>query len=90
MLSEYLTAAMAHAEYEQLPDGSWYGHISGFPGLWANESTPDATMAELRSALEDWLLVTLRSQEHAPIVDGLNLNAVNVWCRVSAPSAGVI
>jgi len=78
MLSDYLAAAMDHAEYEQLPDGSWYGHIPGFLGLWASEPTPEDAERELRSALEDWLLVTLRSGEPAPVVGNLNLNRAEV------------
>lgn len=78
MLTQYLDAAMRHAEYERLPDDTWYGHIAGFPGLWASEPTREETVAELRSALEDWLLVTLRSGERSPVVDGLDLNAVRV------------
>jgi len=52
MLSRYIQAAMRQAAYEILEDGSFYGSIPGFPGLWANEPTLEACREELQSALE--------------------------------------
>ena len=57
MLTRYIQAAMRQAAYEILEDGSFYGSIPGFPGLWANEATLEACREELQSALEDWILV---------------------------------
>lgn len=56
-LTEYLHAAMRHAEYEQLGDGNWYAHIPGLSGLWASAKTVEDTRNDLLSALEDWLYV---------------------------------
>jgi len=73
MLSEYLTAALRRAEYEQLPDGSWWGRVPGFRGLWADGATQDDCRDELASALEDWVLFALQRNGNVPIVDGMDL-----------------
>ena len=37
MLTQYIQAAMRQAKYEILSDdGSFYGEIPGFQGVWAN------------------------------------------------------
>ena len=56
-LTEYLHAAMRHAEYERWGKGDWYAHIPGLPGLWASAETVEDTRNDLFSALEDWLYV---------------------------------
>ena len=52
-LTEYLHAAMRHAEYERLDDGDWYAHIAGLPGLWASAKTVEesATISSPRSKI---------------------------------------
>ena len=59
MLTEYLDKAMRLAEYEKIEDGTYYGRIPGFQGLWADEATLEDCRNELRSVLEDWLLLKL-------------------------------
>ena len=40
MIRKYIAAAMAKAEYKILSDdGSFYGEIPGFQGVWANNDT---------------------------------------------------
>lgn len=74
MLSDYISSAMRHAEYKILGDGTYFGEIPGFAGLWANASTLEETRQELRESLEDWLLVGLRRGHVLPVVDGIDLN----------------
>ncbi len=78
MLTRYLEAAMAQAGYEHLPDGSWWGRIQGFKGLWANGPTEQDCRSELRSALEDWVLFSLNRQIPVPILDGIDLTVTDV------------
>jgi hypothetical protein len=47
MLTRYIQAAMRHAQYEMLDDKTFYGSISGFEGVWANEATLEACREEL-------------------------------------------
>jgi predicted RNase H-like HicB family nuclease len=78
VLTEYINAAMRHAEYEDLADEGWFGHIPGFDGLWASAPTRDEAQKELQSSLEDWILVGLRLGHVLPIVDGIDLNVQRV------------
>lgn len=79
MLIDYIYAAMHHAAYEIIEeDGTFYGHIPGFPGLWANAPTLEGCRDELQSALEDWILVGLRHEDPLPVVDDIYLNVQHV------------
>ncbi len=54
MLTSYIQAAMHRATYEILSeDGSYYGEIPRFQGVWANAPTLEACREELQSVLED-------------------------------------
>jgi predicted RNase H-like HicB family nuclease len=55
--SDYIESAMACAEYNKLEDGSFYGRIPLCRGAIAFGSTVDECETELRSTLEDWLVV---------------------------------
>jgi predicted RNase H-like HicB family nuclease len=79
MLLEYIQAAMEKAEYEILPDdGSYYGRIPGFKGLWANATTLEECRRELQSTLEDWLLLGIRFGDRLPVVNGIRLKVPKV------------
>jgi len=57
MLTNYLRAAMQRAKYEILSDdGSYYGEIAGFDGVYANTDTLEACRDELAEVLEEWIL----------------------------------
>jgi predicted RNase H-like HicB family nuclease len=74
MLTTYVQAAMHQATYEIFSeDGSFYGEIPNFQGVWANASTLEACREELQSALEDWILVRISDHLPLPVVNGINL-----------------
>jgi predicted RNase H-like HicB family nuclease len=74
MLSEYLSAAMAKANYELLDGGEgFYGEIPGFQGVLAQADTLEACRGELAGTLEDWLLFRISRQLPVPVVEGLDL-----------------
>lgn len=73
MLSEYMDHAMSHARYERLEDGTYFGDIPGFPGLWASGETQPECARELRETLEDWVLVNVADHTPLPSVDGLTI-----------------
>jgi predicted RNase H-like HicB family nuclease len=73
MLTSYIYAAMRLAKYEILEDGTYYGEIPGFEGVWANAALLDACREELQSTLEDWLILGLRMRHVLPVVAGINL-----------------
>ncbi len=64
---------MRHAQYEHIEDGTWFGLIPGFDGLWANASTEQACQQELRDTLEGWILLGIAHHSDLPIVDGMRL-----------------
>ena len=56
MLAKYIQAAMHHAQYEMLEDGTFFGEIPVTPGVWSNAEALEACREELQEVLEDWLL----------------------------------
>ena len=74
MLRNYIQAAMRRAKYEILPDdGTFYGEIPGFAGVWANAETLEACREELEEVLEEWVLLGVSRNHPLPIVDGIEL-----------------
>ena len=74
MIRQYIAAAMAKAEYEILcDDGSFYGEIPGFQGVYSNADTLEECRAELEDVLEVWLLFSISRNFDVPVVDGFDL-----------------
>lgn len=74
MLSEYIRAAMHRARYEILEDdGSFYGEIPGFDGVWASATTLEGCREELEEVLEGWIILGLSKNLPLPTVDGISL-----------------
>ena len=74
MLSEYIEEAMRRAKYELMENGEFWGEIPGFQGVWASESSLEATRNELKSVLEDWLLVKLwDNDDDIPVLKKMSL-----------------
>jgi predicted RNase H-like HicB family nuclease len=75
MLTDYISAAMRRAAYKQYPeDGSYWGEIPDFPGVWANADTLEACRDELEEVLEGWLILGLRRNDQLPVLDGIDLD----------------
>lgn len=74
VLSEYLEGALEVAEYDKLTDGTFAGRIPACRGVVAFAHTLQACARELRSTLEDWLLLGLRLGHSLPVVRGIDLN----------------
>jgi predicted RNase H-like HicB family nuclease len=73
MLTKYICAAMHKATYEILSDGSFYGEIPGFQGVYANAETLEACRDELQEVLEGWIMLGLRLGHSLPVVDSIDL-----------------
>ena len=73
MLTEYVQAALRRARYERLDDGSVYGEIPGFQGVFASAETLEACQEQLRQVLEGWIVLGLRLDHLLPVVDGVSL-----------------
>ncbi len=74
ILSEYLDSALEEAEYEKLEDGCYSGSIGVCPGVIAFADRLKSCEKELRSALEDWLLLGLKLGHTLPVINGIDLN----------------
>ena len=77
MLTEYLEHAMRKAHYELMENGRFSATIPKCNGLWAEGKTLEVCREELRSTLEDWLLLGLQLGRHLPVINGINLNRTN-------------
>ncbi len=84
ILSEYLSRAMAQAEYDKLEDSSFSGRIPACKGVIAFADTLRACEDELRSTLEDWLLLGLKLGHPLPVMDGIDLNKEPVYESVKS------
>lgn len=65
MFTKYIRAAMKKARYEMLPNGTFYGEIADFKGVYANTDTLEECRDELEEVLEGWVL--LRVSLHYPL-----------------------
>ena len=74
VLSDYLDRALAAAEFDKLEDGAFAGRLPNCPGVLAFGPTLRACERDLRSTLEDWLLVGLKLGHRLPVIDGIDLN----------------
>ena len=74
MITDYLRAAMRRAQYELMENGRFFGKIVECPGCWAEGANLEECREELRSTLEDWLLLGLQLGHKLPVIEGINLN----------------
>lgn len=74
MLLKYLDAALRRAQYDLLKDdGSFYGEIPGFDGVYANAPSLEDCRVELEEVLEEWILFRVYKNLPLPAVDGIEL-----------------
>jgi len=74
VLSDYVEEALAEAIYDKLEDGSYAGRIPSCQGVVSFGASLRECEAELRSTLEDWILVGLRLRHPLPLIGGIDLN----------------
>ena len=75
MLTRYIQAAMSKAQYKILDDGSYFGEIPGFQGVYANAQQLEDCCDELQDVLEGWIILGLRRNDPMPVVDGIDLTS---------------
>ena len=79
MLTSYIRAALHRAKYEILSDdGTYYGEISGFEGVYANAPTLEQCREELEEVLEEWMLLRISKNLELPVLDGIELKVKKV------------
>jgi predicted RNase H-like HicB family nuclease len=62
------------AKYEILEDdGTFYGEIPGFNGVYANADTLEKCREELEEVLEEWIFFRVSRNLSLPVVEGIEL-----------------
>ena len=84
VLSDYVEKAMAQAVYDKLDDGTYAGRIPSCQGVVAFGTSLRKCEAELRSTLEDWILMGLKLGHRLPVIGGVDLNGEPKHERVGA------
>jgi predicted RNase H-like HicB family nuclease len=74
VLSDYLDGALDRAVYDKLSDGTFCGRIPNCRGVVAFATTLRTCQRQLRSTLEEWLLLGLKLGHPLPVVRGIDLN----------------
>jgi predicted RNase H-like HicB family nuclease len=84
ILTDYVDQALASAVYDKLEDGTFAGRIPPCKGVVAFGATLRECEDELRSALEDWILVGLKLGHTLPVIADIDLNKEPVHEPVGA------
>ncbi|MEE9296660.1 MAG: type II toxin-antitoxin system HicB family antitoxin [Phycisphaerae bacterium] len=71
MLMDYIQAAMSQARYDRLEDGSYYGEIPRFRGVWANSTSLECCRTQLQEVLDDWIVIGLQLGRRLPRLPGV-------------------
>lgn len=79
IISDYLERALSQAEYDKLEDGTFSGRIPECKGVVAFGMTLRECETELRSTLEDWVLVGLKLGHELPLLGNMNLNTMPAY-----------
>lgn len=74
VLTDYVEHALAKTGYQKLEDGSYAGRIPPCRGVIAFGASLKECEQELRSTLEDWILLGLQLGHRLPTVAGIDLN----------------
>jgi predicted RNase H-like HicB family nuclease len=89
ILSDYVDAALGEAEFDKLSDGTFAGRIPSCIGVIAFGGSLRECERELRSTLEDWILVGLKLGHQLPVVSGIDLNRETADAEVESLVARV-
>ena len=71
MLVDYVNKAMQGARFERIEDGTYFGSIPRFKGVWANARSKPSCRRELQEVLEEWIVINLRLGATLPRMPGV-------------------
>jgi predicted RNase H-like HicB family nuclease len=75
LFEAYLNEAMKRVSPKRLEDGTWFTEIPGFDGVWGAADDLEKSVAELREALFDWLVLKIEhGDRNIPLLGDLSLN----------------
>ena len=84
VLSDYVELAMSQAVYDKLEDETFAGRIPSCTGVVAFGTPLRECENELRSTLEDWILVGLKLKHPLLLIGGIDLNREPIYEPVTA------
>jgi len=74
VILDYLSAALESAHYELIEDEEpFYASVPGLEGVWATGKSLEECRRNLSSAIEDWILFSVRMGAPLPPVAGVSL-----------------
>ena len=74
LLAEYIEIAMQDADFVIfVEDGTYYGEIYGFDGVWANADTLEECRKELKEVLKGWIILGIERGHEIPVLPSMNL-----------------
>ncbi len=82
VLTEYIEQALAQADYDKLEDSTYAGRIPACKGVIAFGTSLCECEKELRSTLEDWILVGLKMGHPLPVIANVDLNKEPAYASV--------
>ena len=75
-LTDYINSAMKKADYEKLENNTHFGRIPNCSGIVAFWNTLVECAEQLRSVLEEWVILGIRLGHNLPVINGIDLNEV--------------
>ena len=66
MLTDFINRKLNTAKYKLLKDKTYFGEIPEIKGVWANAKTLEICRKELQEVLEDWLILSIKSDKQIP------------------------
>ena len=84
ILTEYVHQAVERAVYDKLEDETFAARIPACPGVVALATTLRDCERELRSTLEEWLLLGLKLRHSLPVIDDIDINGEPIRAPVDA------
>jgi len=76
VLTDYVESAFAQSKFTTFEEGTYAGTIPECPGVVSFGTDLIFCKDELRSTLQDWVLVGLKLGHTSPVVSGIDLNHV--------------
>lgn len=77
LIEKYARLAAQRGQMEELEDGSWYAEVRYLPGVWAQASSEDKVLGELKAVVRDWVLLKIEDKDRdLPEIGTINLNVL--------------
>ena len=74
MFTEYIQAALKHANYEMLEDDTYMATVDGLRGVIAVGDTIEDCRQDLIEVIEGWVALGLRMGHSIPPIDGRTID----------------